>query len=354
MSSMDWKGIVRIFRGAQPAPSQPVAEGRWVSGRASRPSGSRKYKLWIPAAYEPATPSPLVMMLHGCRQDPVELAVISGMNAVADLKNFLVVYPEQPMSANLLRCWNWFERKHQSRGSGEPSLLAAVIEEIRSSHNVDIARTYVVGLSAGAAMAVVLAATYPDLFAGVGAIAGLEFGAASSLREGLSAMKNGGPAPNQQGIAAFQAMNGGLSARTKSRMPLIVFQGTADPYVNPVNAEQLIMQWAKTNHCLDGDHGNNDVLAAVGELTNGSAAGGYNFQKYTYKDSAGRLLMEKWLIDGLGHAWPGSAVSGDFADPKGPNASQEMWRFFCETTEVAGEYVGIRRGLWDRLVGLFR
>ena len=281
----------------------------------------------------------------------MDLAATSGMNAVADKNNFLVVYPEQPPSANLLGCWNWFETKHQSRGSGEPSLLAAIIEQIRWFYNIDSNRIYVTGISAGAAMAVILAATYPDVFAAAGVVAGLEFGAASGLSAGLSAMKNGGPDPNRQGTAAFQAMRGGLSAKPKARMPLIVFHGTADPYVNPVNAEQVIMQWARTNHCLDGNQGSKDVLAAVGELVGGSVSDGYSFQKYSYKDGAGQLLMEKWLIDGLGHAWPGSPVSAPFADPKGPKASEEMWRFFCETTSVAPEY-GAKSRFWDRLTGL--
>jgi poly(hydroxyalkanoate) depolymerase family esterase len=347
---MDWKKISSIFRTPRAVPPAPVGDGQWVNGSATCAAGSRKYRLWVPAAYHPEVPSPLVVMLHGCRQKPEELAAISGMNAVAETNNFLVAYPEQSLRANLLRCWNWFDRKHQSRGSGEPAMLAAVVEEVRLSHNIDSNRVYVAGLSAGAAMAIILAATYPDLFMAVGVIAGLEFKAASSLPEGLSAMKNGGPDPDQQGLAAFRAMTMGLSEKPKHRMPLIAFQGTADAYVNPLNADQVIMQWAKTNHCLDGNQGKE--LLAVGELTNGGFATGYSLHKYTYKDGAGRLLMEKWLVDGLGHAWPGSPISGPFADPRGPNASEEMWRFFRETT-ICSERAAPRT-LWDRFADLLR
>jgi poly(3-hydroxybutyrate) depolymerase len=115
-------------------------------------------------------------------------------------------------------------------------------------------------------------------------------------------------------------------------MPVIVFQGAADPYLNPVNADQVLTQWARTNDYLDENGDGKSVLDQAGELTNGSVPGGYSFQKCEYEDSAGRLLMEKWLIEGLGHAWSGSPSAGRFADPKGPNASEEMWRFFCETT----------------------
>ena len=122
------------------------------------------------------------------------------MNAVAEKNKFLVVYPEQPIRANLFRCWNWFDRKHQSRGAGEPSILAAIIEDVRSRHHVDPERVYVAGISAGGAMAILLGATYADLISGIGAVAGLEFKAAIGLSAGLSAMKHGGPDPEKQGL----------------------------------------------------------------------------------------------------------------------------------------------------------
>jgi poly(hydroxyalkanoate) depolymerase family esterase len=351
---MDWKRITRLFRRPQlqPALHRGAAEGKWESGSASFASASRKYKLWVPATCDPQAPSPLVMMLHGCTQKPEDLAETSGMNAVADNNNFLVAYPEQPVRANLLRCWNWFDPKHQSRGAGEPAVLAAVIEQIGSSHNVDASRVYVAGISAGAAMAVVLAATYPDLVTAVGVVAGLEFKAATSMVGGLAAMKKGGPDPEQQGLVAFQTMSDGLRDKPKGRMPVTVFQGTADPYLNPLNAGQVIMQWAKTNHCLEGNGAGRDAFDAGGELISGSVPGGYRFDKHTYKDGAGRLLMEKWMVEGMGHAWPGSPVTGDFADPKGPPASKEMWRFFCDTTSQSLAYPTARKALWDRLVHL--
>jgi poly(hydroxyalkanoate) depolymerase family esterase len=348
---MDWKKITRIFHRAETVPPRQLGEGGWASGSAGSASGSRKYMVWIPGTYEPQTPTPLVMMLHGCRQKPEELAAISGMNALAEKHKFLVVYPEQPIRANLLRCWNWFEPKHQSRGSGEPSILAAVIEDVRSSLNVDPDRVYVVGISAGAAMAILLGVTYPDLIHGIGAVAGLEFKAATGLSGGLKAMKHGGPDPETQGRLAFQAISTGLNKKTRRRMPVIVFQGDADAYVNPLNADQIILQWAKTNQLLNG---RNNRLAdfGSGELTTGRVADGHAFRKHTYKDSFGRLLMEKWIVEGMGHAWPRAPVQAKYADPRGPNASEEMWRFFCET-RVAPERAG-KRSFWDRLLGLLR
>jgi len=347
VASMDWKRITHPFRHPQPQPTQTqvLGEGKWVRGSAQSASDSRKYKLWVPASHYPELASPLVVMLHGCRQKPDDLARISGMNAVADQNNFLVAYPEQPLLANLLRCWNWFDPKHQARGTGEPAVLAAAIEQISASYKVDASRVYVAGISAGGAMAVTLVATYPDLISAVGVVAGMEYRAAPGMSEGLAAMKRGGPDPEQQGLAAFEAMSEGLSARPMHRLPVIVFQGDADRFVNPVNASQIISQWARTNQCLNGHSKQQGKL--VEELIRGSVPGGRRFEKYAYNDGAGRLLMEKWMVEGMGHAWPGSLVADDYADPKGPNASAEMWRFFCETgSEPLVESHG---SLWDRL-----
>ena len=305
--------------------------GAWSNGTVKNGSGSLEYKLWVPAGYNKDKPAPLVLMLHGCMQKAEDLAGISGMNDLAEKNAFLVAYPEQNASANPLRCWNWFDIKHQSRDAGEPSLIAAVIQDTKSSYSVDGQRVYAVGISAGGAMSVVMATTYPELFAGVGVIAGTEFRAATTVQAGLTAMKQGGPDPNQQGQLVFETIQKTPGA-TKKRMPVIVFQGTKDPYVNPLNTEQLVVQWAKTNDYLDDGKSNDSVSVQSPKAKKGSVPGGYNYTKYSYYDWGKRLLIEKWLIDELGHAWPGSPMTNPFADPKGPNATAEMWRFFSETT----------------------
>lgn len=302
--------------------------GKWVSGGVTTAAGARTYQLWVPSGYDKSKPAPLIMMLHGCLQKPENLAASSGMNEIAEQNNFLVVYPQQTTEANPLRCWNWFDPKHQEREAGEPALLAAIVREILASYSADTKRVYVAGISAGGAMAVVMGATYPDLFAAIGVSAGLEFKAAGSAESGLAAMKQGGPDPAQQGVLAFKAM--GASAGARRRMPVIVFQGDADPYVNPANAEQVILQWAKTNDYLDDNK--DRVKAQPARMIEGSVPGGYAYQRFIYDDSAGRLLMEKWIVKGLAHAWSGSPAAGPFADPKGPKAAAELWRFFRETS----------------------
>ena len=309
--------------------SASAKAGTWVSGTVKTAAGSLEYKLWIPSVYKKEKAVPLVLMLHGCTQNAEEFASLSGMNELSEKNSFLVVYPEQSGTANPLKCWNWFDPKHQSRDAGEPALIAAVIQDVRASSNVDNQKVFVVGISAGGAMAVVMGATYPDIFAGVGVIAGAEFKAATSVQGGLAAMKSGGPDPNQQGLLAFESISKSTPP-LKGRIPLIVFQGAKDPYVNPINADQLITQWAQTNDYLDDQKDNDSVSVKPANESKGVVPNGYGYTKYIYNDSKGRLLMEKWIVDDLGHAWPGSKIANQFADAKGPNATLEIWRFFNE------------------------
>lgn len=319
------------------------SNGKWIGGTARAAGGSRHFKLWIPGTPPPTLPEtlkegrpwPLVMLLHGCTLDAKQMAEISGMNEVANANQFLVVYPEQSRSANLMKCWRWFHPKHQMRGAGEPAILAAVIDEVCSNHNVDRERIYVAGISAGGAMAAIMAATYPDIFAAVAVCSGTEYKAASSLSEGLAAMKHGGPDPGRQGELAFEAMKTGRASRDQRRMPIIVFHGTADTRVNPINAEQAIAQWGKTNACLAADHQETGFVLAekvIERSASDKVPDGYAYKRYIYVEADDRLLMEKWLIQELGHAWSGSANLSAHGDPKGPNASAEIWRFFCEAS----------------------
>lgn len=302
---------------------QVTRAGSWVTGSVSTSYGSRNYKLWVPAGYTGSSAVPLVMMLHGCTQSPDDFAAGTGMNSVAESNTFLVVYPEQPSNADQNKCWKWFESAHQSRGAGEPAILAAIVNKLRGTHNIDGQRMYVAGLSAGGAMAVIMGATYPDLFSAIGVGSGLEYKAATSQSAGWTAMSQGGPDPNQQGLAAYQAMGS-----AKRRVRAIVFHGTSDYTVYPVNGDQIITQWAQTNDYVDDGSDNNSVNATADSTTNGTVTNGFSYTRSIYNDAAGTPLLEKWTVNTMGHAWSGGSTAGSYTAPKGPNASQEIWRFF--------------------------
>ncbi len=310
--------------------------GSWTQGSVNNAAGTRNYKLWVPDSDKQKAAMPLVLMLHGCTQTPDDFAAGTGMNAIADAHGFLVAYPEQPASANPYKCWNWFDPAHQTRGAGEPSLLAAIVDDVRATHKVDPLRIYAVGLSAGGAMASILGAAYPDLFAGLGICAGIEYKAATNVAGALAVQKSGGPDPNQQGAQAYQAMVAATPNETKQRasrshlrpVRVIVFQGTRDGAVNFINGDQVIAQWAQTNDLLDDARDNDSVADAAVSTTPGTVPNGYNFTRYVYNDARGKSLLEKWSVQDMKHAWPGGLPAGSYTDQKGPNASAEIWRFF--------------------------
>lgn len=285
--------------------------------------GGRTYWLYVPDGYQPGTPVPLVLMLHGCTQSGDGFAISTGMNDLADEESFLVAYPQQPSSANSSRCWNWFETSNQARGSGEPALLAGVVGDIAAEHSVDSDRVYVAGFSAGAAMAVILGATYPDVFAAIGVHSGLEYKAATSVTSAFPAMFSGGPPADPQGDLAYAAM--GSRARV---LPVMVVHGTSDFTVATVNGDLVLSQWAQTNDLASDSVDQDDIDDVAEDSESGQVSGGRTYVRSFYEDSNGTVVMEKILVDGMGHNWSGGPLGGTFTDPDGPDASRLLVDFF--------------------------
>jgi poly(hydroxyalkanoate) depolymerase family esterase len=288
-------------------PSSPHAGGQFVDGTYSNTAGTRTYKLYIPSGYT-GQAVPLVVMLHGCTQRPVDFAAGTRMNVLAEGETFLVAYPEQASSANGSKCWNWFQESDQQRDGGEPSLIAGITRQIMSQYHVDGRRVYVAGMSAGGAMAAIMAAMYPDLYAAVGVHSGLAYGAAHDLPSSFAAMQQG---------AVYHTRHPG------EVIPLIVFHGDGDTTVSPVNADYLLDQWFQAASARLGNVP--DVKVERGQVVSGHA-----YTRYIYHDVSGRTLMEQWTVHQAGHAWSGGSPNGAFTDPQGPDASREMVRFFAE------------------------
>jgi poly(hydroxyalkanoate) depolymerase family esterase len=280
-----------------PGPEPEPLPGKFVEGSFSNEAGTRNYKLYVPSGYT-GEPVPLVVMLHGCTQDPDDFATGTQMNQLAETTNFLVLYPAQSQQANVSRCWNWFKAMDQQRDLGEPSIIAGMTREIMGSHSVDDRQVYVAGLSAGGAMATVMGTLYPDLYAAVGVHSGLPFAAAHDLPSALAAMKGDfGRAPAKGKV-----------------IPIIVFHGDRDTTVHPANGEELIARGA-------GKH--NEIVVEPGRVPDGHA---YTRTRHRRKD--GKLAAEHWVIHGAGHAWSGGSARGSYTDARGPDASTEMMRFF--------------------------
>ena len=282
-------------------------------------AGSRAYKVYVPAAAADA-PRAMVVMLHGCTQSADDFAAGTQMNRLADEHDFLVVYPEQAAHANASKCWNWFKPQDQLRGTGEPSLIAGIALEVAQQHGADTRRIFVAGLSAGAAMAVVLGETYPELFAAVGAHSGLPYGSAHDIPSALAAMKGG-----RSGMPKAKNLPGEVRASRKKAiqvLPVIVFHGDRDHTVQQANGGHIVQQAQDARGVQAGGDG-----LRVGTQT-GVAAGGRPFSRTTHVDAAGQAWIESWVLHGAGHAWSGGHASGSYTDSTGPDASAEMVRFF--------------------------
>jgi poly(hydroxyalkanoate) depolymerase family esterase len=304
-----------------PRTSRPTM-GEFKAGYYANQAGKREYRLYVPDGYN-GQRVPLLIMLHGCGQTPEDFALGTRMNSFADEHTFLVAYPSQSSSANRARCWNWFRPVDQRRGNGEPAIIAGITLQIISTYSVDPDRIYVAGVSAGAAMAVIMGATYPDLYAAVGVHSGVAYASAHSVFSGITTMRRGGPDPRRQPIRSETS-----TAEIARNLPLILFHGDRDRLVDKINAEQIIAQWlAARTGGTDGQRGSRTDDLRI-DVVQSQAPGGYSYTRTVYYDPQERAVMEKWIIHQAGHAWVGGDARAMYTDPLGPNASAEMVRFF--------------------------
>jgi poly(hydroxyalkanoate) depolymerase family esterase len=353
--------------------------GSLTTGSYGNSSGTLSYELYVPSTYKAGTAVPLVVALHGCTQTADVYRQLSGWDTEAQAKNFIVLFPQQSSSRNSQECWNWFQQADMQRGSGEPAIIAGMVSSVEQNYSIDTKRVYVAGFSAGGAMANVMGATYPDVFAAVGVGSGCEY-------NGLPCVGAPGPAASQTGQEAYQAM--GSYARV---MPAIVFQGDADDIVAPANAPLIVSEWQVTDNyaaggsasggsagggsgytlptgsgytlptgswtsflsgsacsgvfsvlpgcsasgSVGGGTGGTGSSAPSGPIptaptgtTSGSMPGGESYTVTTYGDGQGHDLIDYWIIHGMNHAWSGGNSSEQYADPAGPSETDAMYTFF--------------------------
>lgn len=312
--------IVRARRAALRISRRPA--GFWMRGSHSDPRGTlflvpflqpqRDYQLYLPANYRRGNPTPLLVMLHGCKQDPITFAEGTRMNQLADRFGFVVLYPEQRRFANSWYCWNWFDSSVQ-HGGGEAALIAGMVRQISADYGIDTQRIYVAGLSAGGAMTSIMASCYGKLFAACAVHSGFMFRAADSVAAVSEVAKHGSR------VAPEEAARQATQQKEFAFVPAIVVQGSKDDAVGAINADQVVEQFiamAKHEDKAEFKTTRQQVIPSDG-------------YRYEIEDHArgGQVLVRKVLVEDMGHAWSGGNPKHPFNDPKGPDASRMIWEF---------------------------
>ena len=282
---------------------------------------SYPYRLYIPSSPvsdADAALLPLVVLLHGCKQDTLDFSHGTAMNDLAGKHQAMVLYPEQITSGNQMMCWNWFEPGHQQADTGEPGMIAALTRQVLATdfngRRANPHRVYIAGLSAGGAMAAVVASQHPELFTALGVHSGLPAGAASNV------------------ITAFQAMRVGGQGQEVSAIPTIVFHGEGDTTVHPNNGETITLDalaaLAKTGKQIDGPL----IKTQSTAYPEGDRADRNDkpTELTRYANEAGKSFIEYWSINNGPHAWSGGSKQGSYTDPDGPSASKAMLTFFLQ------------------------
>ena len=250
---------------------------------------------------------PLLVALHGCAQNSADFEAGTAFDFVAEREGFLVVYPEQPGSRNPNHCWNWFNPEHQYRRSGEPAAILELVETLAVRYTIDRSRIFVTGLSAGGAMAAILAEQAPDVFAGAGIMAGTALHAARDLASAYRVMANA-----DIRVLAHRVP---VADRRFHRTRVTVWAGRRDAFIAPNNATVLARQFARLAG-LDREADTVERLPRVEILR--------------WHDATGRLRVEERRLSEVGHVWSGGSLRGSLTDPWGPDATEGMTRFFLD------------------------
>ena len=335
----------QIMDGAVPAPPQPENQpanqpanppvsqsadqtstpfqlcGRFVADEFVFEAKTYPYRLYVPvlpaASGTGVTALPLVVLLHGCTQNAVDFAAGTAMNPLADTHGCLVLYPQQITSGNAQMCWNWFDPAHQAAGRGETGMIAALTQHILdqpvghyvSGGAADPLRVYITGLSAGGAMAAVVAAQHPALFAAVGVHSGLAAGAARNM------------------LSALKAMGRGAAGTAAAALPTIVFHGTADKTVSPANGDSVTKAAVKA---IEARQPARLALVASHDQPAANTGATKKARRTVYRDTQGTPLVELWSVAAGPHAWSGGDPAGSYTDPGGLSASAAMLAFFLQ------------------------
>ncbi|MCB0554162.1 MAG: PHB depolymerase family esterase [Phaeodactylibacter sp.] len=303
-------------------PSSPESKGfEEISNFGNNPGGLKGF-LYTP---ENATANaPLVVVLHGCLQDATEIARLSDWNELAEEHGFLVLYPQQKSLNNFNNCFNWFVPEDIHKGSGEALSIRQMVAYVAANNKIDENRIYVTGISAGGAMAAVMLATYPEVFRAGAVMAGIPYAAALDMPTGFKAMRGEVVQSSEEWEAKVREQNQGF---TGAYPTLAIFQGTDDPAVNFINADELVKQWAALFDINPNEPAEVKILETNAKV-----------KRSTFKDSSGAPVLLRYDLDSLGHA-----IAVDPGD--GPQQGGEEGQFAKDVDFFSSYWAAVFFGL---------
>ncbi|MCG5456437.1 prolyl oligopeptidase family serine peptidase [Micromonospora sp. PSH03] len=283
-------------------------------------AGSQRYQVHLPPHHDGTARLPVVMAIHGCGMTGYgwnSMKSTTQFNRLADREGFIVAYPTQLISRNVIACWNSTDPREQHRDSGEPALLAGVARQVVEKYDADPDQVHVAGASSGAGTAVILAATYPDVFATATSVAGGEYG--------LNQVDPDNPDSTSPLDTARQAW-AQMGERAR-RVPLLVIQGEQDEVVPPLVATRLVAHWTAVGDLVDDGLPNNSLDPTEETVSVPAEAGRHAYTHSTITAPDGSPIVEAYRVQNMGHAWPGPDGDGRYTDHAGPDASQIVWEF---------------------------
>ena len=331
------KALVNRLIRREPAPGRFESGSKFsmhgIVGTAPLVWPSRDYLVYVPKGRSLWRRAPLLVLCHGCKQTPEEIAQGTRITELADRLGFVVLLPRQKDSANPWRCWNWFDPR-TSRGDGEAAIVAAQIRSVRRRYRIDRKRVYVAGMSSGGALAAILGVRFPRLVTAVAVHSGIACGAAQSGMTAISVLKRG----PEQDVEAIAVAVREAAMPHEIRVPLLAIHGDRDEVVPPAHAAALVRQYLALN-------GDDPARAPDAQARIPHPDGRVEIVHDWRRD--GRLVVRHVEVQGLGHAWSGGDASLDFNDAGPPDATALLGTFFADALSSRPEGAKRRWRFWE-------
>lgn len=299
--------------------------GTWITDKNQGIYGTRTYKVFIPESLPKKIKPAVVVMLHGCQQNAADFALGTRIEKWADKEKFIALFPEQNIAYNSFKCWNWILPANNSR-AGEPKVIVDMLDSVIQKYNADSERVFAAGMSAGASMVNILGNCYPERFKALASHDGSQYYSSSMGLDFAEVVLSGANVPAS--VAAFYGNNCSLYANNRpSVMPIVIFHGMNSPLMSPVHAFQIESEFKVFNDYLDnGIRDNSYFLEKKAESVPDSETYGYTL--YSTINTNRDVFIERYMINNLSHGWSGGVSNLPYNDPKGPDASALIFRFF--------------------------